>query len=350
MGAFTLRVRFTMVKILAPVLFAGAALAARIQDATWETYKAKFEKSYTDVEDNHRYATYLSNMATISAHNARADAGEEKFWMGETPNTDMTVEEVNRLRNGYGGKHQGKQLGVQQYPCPQSFTPTGTMAPSKNWVSDGAVTCIKNQMYCGDCWAFSAAGSMEGTRFVSGDGVLQSLSPQQLTYCAFGGFASGMESYPAYSFADAQEYCEYNEAMVVSSTATASTPPSAETRPFSPRPSCPSDRFPLPSTPASTLSTTTLTVSTTPRPVTRNRLTTPSWPLATALCRLFPLPSAPLASRRTSTVPPSERASSSNTRAWRPRLLAAVPPRTPPRSPVSTATPRLSGLARTSGW
>lgn len=233
-----------MVKFLAPLLFAGA-FAAKIQDATWTAYKAKFEKSYSDVEDSHRYATYIKNMAEISAHNARADAGEETFWMGETQNTDMTVKEVNRLRNGYGGKHQGsgRQFGVMQYPCPQSFSFSGTLAPYKNWVSDGAVTCIKNQMYCGDCWAFSAAGCMEGARYVNGDGVLQSLSPQQLTDCAssnpamgsysvngcdggfpqnafyyaFGGFAAGMESYPAYSFADAQEYCEYNADLVVSS-------------------------------------------------------------------------------------------------------------------------------------
>jgi len=230
-----------MVKLLAPLFFAGALA---IQDATWDAFKAKFEKTYeTSAEEANRYSIYLNNMALIKAHNKRADAGLEKFWMGETPNTDYTTEEVNRLRNGYGGAHQqGRQGITMQYPCDQSFSGSGTLPTSVNWVSDGAVTVIKNQMFCGDCWAFSAAGCMEGQRFTQGDGILQSLSPQQLTDCASsnpnmgdfsvngcnGGYpqnafyyafgaSEGMESYISYPFADAQEYCAYDSSAIVSS-------------------------------------------------------------------------------------------------------------------------------------
>jgi len=230
-----------MVKLLAPLFVAGALA---IQDATWEAYKTKFEKSYeTATEESSRYAIFLNNKAIIAAHNKRADAGLEKFWMGETPNTDYTTEEVNRLRNGYGSAHQqGRQGNPEQYPCPQTFSGSGLLPTSVNWVSDGAVTVIKNQMFCGDCWAFSAAACMEGQRVTQGDGILQSLSPQQLTDCASsnpemgdysvdgcnGGFpqnafydafdiAAGMESYPDYSFSDAQEYCQYNADEVVAS-------------------------------------------------------------------------------------------------------------------------------------
>jgi len=234
-----------MVKILAPVLLAGAALAARIQDATWEAYKTKFAKSYSVQEDAWRYNTFLENKRIIAAHNARADDGLEKFWMGETPNTDMTVEEVNKLRNGYGGKHQrgdDPAVGLATYPCAHSFVPSGDAIPTdKNWVTDGAVTIVKNQMYCGDCWAFSASGCMEGARAIHGDGVLQSLSAQQVTDCASfnaemgeystngcnGGWpqnafyyaygvSGGIEAAKSYPFIDGDQPCLYNATKVVS--------------------------------------------------------------------------------------------------------------------------------------
>merc|ERR1719230_28483 len=55
-------------------------------------------------------------------------------------------------------------------------------ATSFDWRDSGVVTAVKNQAYCGSCWAHSAVETLESQYAING-GALTAFSTQQVTSC-----------------------------------------------------------------------------------------------------------------------------------------------------------------------
>jgi len=155
------------------------------QKYMWDSFKREHGKSYSSMEEEmSRFSHFVTNLKIADHRNLQEKLAGGSAVHGITKFSDMSQEEFEAryLRADPTLKSADRKMA-------KITTPPKKDLGLVDWTGT-YTTPIKDQGYCGSCWAFSATEQIE-SEAIRQLGVTYLLSAEQITQCANAAFGCG---------------------------------------------------------------------------------------------------------------------------------------------------------------
>lgn len=171
--------------ILVTLLIINSALSLDLK-SEFEAFESTFSKNYPDSSERaKRFAIFAENVKNIVDHNANPAVNYRK---GVNQFTDWTRDEFSTRMNGYVKAPMPEAVSVPSLKNKK----IEDLPDSVDWRDKGAISEVKDQGFCGSCWAFAAIQNIESyLQIESGNAQVEELSAQQITSCCPNPFQCG---------------------------------------------------------------------------------------------------------------------------------------------------------------
>ncbi|XP_054778219.1 zingipain-2-like [Prosopis cineraria] len=147
--------------------------------ALFQLWQKEYGREYDDRKrEASRFEIFKENLEYIRETNARRKSPLD-YSLGLNEFADLSREEFSKIFTPDMGPVPKDNINLNDEDddsCPDAQA-------SIDWRKMGAVTKVKNQGHCGSCWAFAAAGAIEGINAIVTGRRSVSVSAQELVDC-----------------------------------------------------------------------------------------------------------------------------------------------------------------------